>query len=136
MADVRRAITDRNRDISGGEIESGKRRYLLRTIGRFEELDDLGRLILARRGDSLIRLDDVAELKIHHFELSGWKEPQIIIRFWIVAFVFALFSDSPEGDGRILEHAMDLGADAYTFKPATIEELEEALKIAKAKRKT
>jgi len=28
----------------------------------------------------------------HHFELAGWKEPQIIIRFWIVAFAFALFS--------------------------------------------
>lgn len=28
----------------------------------------------------------------HHFELMGWKEPQIIIRFWILAFVFALFS--------------------------------------------
>ena len=28
----------------------------------------------------------------HHFELIGWKEPQIIIRFWIVAVVFALFS--------------------------------------------
>jgi phospho-N-acetylmuramoyl-pentapeptide-transferase len=28
----------------------------------------------------------------HHFELQGWKEPQIIIRFWIVAFMFALFS--------------------------------------------
>ena len=28
----------------------------------------------------------------HHFELVGWKEPQIIIRFWIVAFMFALFS--------------------------------------------
>ncbi len=28
----------------------------------------------------------------HHFELVGWKEPQIIIRFWIAAFVFALFS--------------------------------------------
>jgi phospho-N-acetylmuramoyl-pentapeptide-transferase len=28
----------------------------------------------------------------HHFELIGWKEPQIIIRFWIVAFIFALFS--------------------------------------------
>jgi phospho-N-acetylmuramoyl-pentapeptide-transferase len=28
----------------------------------------------------------------HHFELIGWKEPQIIIRFWIIAFVFALFS--------------------------------------------
>jgi phospho-N-acetylmuramoyl-pentapeptide-transferase len=28
----------------------------------------------------------------HHFELIGWKEPQIVIRFWVVAFVFALFS--------------------------------------------
>jgi phospho-N-acetylmuramoyl-pentapeptide-transferase len=28
----------------------------------------------------------------HHFELQGWKEPQVIIRFWIVAFMFALFS--------------------------------------------
>jgi phospho-N-acetylmuramoyl-pentapeptide-transferase len=28
----------------------------------------------------------------HHFELVGWKEPQIIIRFWIVAFIFALFT--------------------------------------------
>jgi phospho-N-acetylmuramoyl-pentapeptide-transferase len=26
----------------------------------------------------------------HHFELVGWKEPQIIIRFFIVAFIFAL----------------------------------------------
>jgi len=28
----------------------------------------------------------------HHFELVGWKEPQIIIRFWIVAFIFATFT--------------------------------------------
>jgi phospho-N-acetylmuramoyl-pentapeptide-transferase len=28
----------------------------------------------------------------HHFELAGWKEPQVIIRFWIVAFIFALLS--------------------------------------------
>jgi len=28
----------------------------------------------------------------HHFEIIGWKEPQIIIRFLIVAFIFALFS--------------------------------------------
>jgi phospho-N-acetylmuramoyl-pentapeptide-transferase len=28
----------------------------------------------------------------HHFELLGWKEPQVIIRFWILAFIFALFS--------------------------------------------
>ena len=28
----------------------------------------------------------------HHFELSGWSESRIIVRFWIAALVFALFS--------------------------------------------
>ncbi len=28
----------------------------------------------------------------HHFELIGWNETQVVIRFWIVAIVFALFS--------------------------------------------
>ena len=26
----------------------------------------------------------------HHFELSGWKETKVVIRFWIVAIIFAL----------------------------------------------
>jgi phospho-N-acetylmuramoyl-pentapeptide-transferase len=28
----------------------------------------------------------------HHFELIGWSETKIIVRFWIAALVFALFS--------------------------------------------
>jgi len=28
----------------------------------------------------------------HHFELEGWSESKIIVRFWVVALVFALFS--------------------------------------------
>ena len=28
----------------------------------------------------------------HHFELEGWSESKIIVRFWIAALVFALFS--------------------------------------------
>ena len=28
----------------------------------------------------------------HHFELAGWAEPKIIVRFWILAIVFALMS--------------------------------------------
>jgi phospho-N-acetylmuramoyl-pentapeptide-transferase len=28
----------------------------------------------------------------HHFELGGWTEPKVIIRFWIVAVIFALLS--------------------------------------------
>ena len=28
----------------------------------------------------------------HHFELAGWAEPKIIVRFWILAVLFALLS--------------------------------------------
>ena len=26
----------------------------------------------------------------HHFEKKGWKEPTIVIRFWIIAMILAL----------------------------------------------
>ncbi len=68
LTDVRNAIRSRNRDRSGGELEAGKRQYLLRTIGRFEDLDEMRALILARRGDAVIRLEDVAEVRLDHFE--------------------------------------------------------------------
>jgi phospho-N-acetylmuramoyl-pentapeptide-transferase len=28
----------------------------------------------------------------HHFELTGWAEPKVIVRFWILAILFALLS--------------------------------------------
>jgi multidrug efflux pump subunit AcrB len=68
LNNVRDAIRSRNRDRSGGEIESGKRQYLLRTIGRFNDVEELNDLILARRGDAVIRLQDVASVKLGHFE--------------------------------------------------------------------
>ncbi|MFT5483666.1 MAG: multidrug efflux pump subunit AcrB [Halieaceae bacterium] len=71
LSDVRSAVRNRNQDRSGGQIESGKRKYLLRTIGRFESLADLEELVLARRGDAVIRLSDVAEVQLDHFEKSS-----------------------------------------------------------------
>ena len=65
-AAVRDALRSRNRDVSGGEIDSGKRRFLLRTVGRFESLDDIRQLVVERRGDSLIRLQDLADVTLDH----------------------------------------------------------------------
>ena len=28
----------------------------------------------------------------HHFELKGWAEPKVIIRFWILALIFSLLA--------------------------------------------
>ncbi len=71
LTDVRNAIRNRNRDRSGGDIESGKRSYLLRTVGRFSSIADLEQLILARRGDAIIHLEDVATVQLDHFEKAS-----------------------------------------------------------------
>ncbi len=81
ILDVRNAIRARNRDVSGGEIDSGKRRYLLRTVGRFDTVEELNDLIIDRRGDALIRLSDVAQVELDHFEvrrLSFFNENPVI----------------------------------------------------------
>ncbi|HZX25109.1 MAG TPA: efflux RND transporter permease subunit [Woeseiaceae bacterium] len=69
ISDVREAVRARNQDISAGEVESGKRRYLLRTVGRFGDVSDLEALIIERRGDTIIRLEDVARVELDHFEI-------------------------------------------------------------------
>lgn len=71
LKDVRETIRSRNRDRSGGEIVSGKRQYLLRTIGRFDSVDEIKNLVLLRQGDRVIRLSDVAEVSLDHSEKRG-----------------------------------------------------------------
>jgi len=71
ITDVRDAIRGRNQDVSGGEIDAGKRRYLLRTVGRFDDVRELENLIIDRRGDTLIRLGDVASVEFDHFEIEN-----------------------------------------------------------------
>jgi len=73
LTEVRRVIRERNRDLSGGDIDTGKRRYLIRTISRFENPEDLGNLILSSRDDTLIRLSDVADVRLHHSEVRNLR---------------------------------------------------------------
>ncbi len=68
---VRTAIRARNSDRSAGDIDSGKRRYLLRTVGRFDSIDQLENLIIAQQGDNQVRLKDVATVVLDHFEIRG-----------------------------------------------------------------
>lgn len=71
LAEVRQSIRARNIDTSAGDIDSGKRRYLMRTVGRFKTLDELRELILVRRGDAITRLKDVAKVELDHAELRS-----------------------------------------------------------------
>jgi phospho-N-acetylmuramoyl-pentapeptide-transferase len=40
------------------------------------------------RGKRIFRMSPLH----HHFELSGWAEPKVIVRFWILSILFALLS--------------------------------------------
>ena len=71
LVDLRSAIRARNKDTSAGDIESGKSRYLLRVIGRFDDLSQLENLIISDRGEAKVLLKDVASVELDHFETRG-----------------------------------------------------------------
>lgn len=72
LADVRAAIRTRNRDVSGGDLDSGKRRYLLRTIGRFETVEELEGLVIAERDGAFIRLRDLGHAELGYAEVRNY----------------------------------------------------------------
>jgi phospho-N-acetylmuramoyl-pentapeptide-transferase len=69
-----------------------KQEFLLLSIGGVFVLEALS--VILQVGSFKLtgkRIFKMAPLH-HHFELMGWSESKIIVRFWIVALVFALFS--------------------------------------------
>ena len=73
LIDVRNAIRARNRDVSGGDLDSGKRRYLLRTKGRFNSLVELQDMVIAQRGNAFIRLRDVGYAEMSGAEIRSYS---------------------------------------------------------------
>lgn len=68
MQDVRNAIRQRNRDSSGGDIDTGKRRYIVRTLGRFNSIEEIQDCIIAMRDGLPVRLSDVGEARFGQSE--------------------------------------------------------------------
>lgn len=73
LLDVRNAIRSRNRDISGGDLDAGKRRYILRTMGRFTSIDEINNLVIAERNGAFIRLSDLGHAEMSLGEVRGFS---------------------------------------------------------------
>jgi len=65
---IRRAIGNENRNARGGYIDEGKRRIMVRTLGQFERLEDIKKVILSQRAGGPIYLGDIAEVVDGHKE--------------------------------------------------------------------
>ena len=72
-----------------------KQEILLVIVGGFFVIATLGVIFLVGffKMTNGRRIFKMAPLH-HHFELKGWPEPKVIVRFWIIAIALALFSMS------------------------------------------
>ncbi len=67
-------LRQENVNISGGRLEEGSQRYLVRTVNQFADLDQIREMLVATQNGVPIKLRDVAEVR------QSYKERQAIIR--------------------------------------------------------
>ncbi len=67
-------LKQENINISGGRIEEGTERYLVRTVNQFSNLEQMQDLLITTQNNVPIRLKDVATV------IQGYKEREAIIR--------------------------------------------------------
>lgn len=114
-----------NVNLSGGRVEQGASRYLVRTLNQFSDLEQMRNVILTSRPTSTgpnqtimqpIYLRDVAEVR------SGFKEREAVIR---IGGAEAVEIDIyKEGDGNTVETAQIVNKRLETMKkslPADVE---------------
>ncbi|MFV1959107.1 MAG: efflux RND transporter permease subunit, partial [Planctomycetota bacterium] len=70
LPELRFALARRNHDISAGDYWEGKRRYVVRTLGRFRSPKDVEDVIVARREGATVYVRDIADVRI------GFKKPE------------------------------------------------------------
>jgi hydrophobic/amphiphilic exporter-1 (mainly G- bacteria), HAE1 family len=74
VADVTKRLADENVNVSGGRIENGSQRYLVRTVNQFGNLDEMRNLLIKVDNGVPVRLKDVADVR------QGYKEREGIVR--------------------------------------------------------
>ncbi len=62
VATLAQRLTDENVNTAAGTIEEGKTEFLVRTLGEFQNLEEVADVIVDRRNDGMIRLRDVARI--------------------------------------------------------------------------
>jgi HAE1 family hydrophobic/amphiphilic exporter-1 len=68
-------LKQENVNVSGGRIEEGSERYLVRTVNQFSNLDQMRELLISNIAGVPVRLKDVASVQ------QGYKEREAVIRY-------------------------------------------------------
>lgn len=63
IQDVIQAVSAANIEVPGGNLEQGSRQLLLRTMGKFQKVEDFGKIVVTSNKGNIVRLNEVAEIK-------------------------------------------------------------------------
>jgi HAE1 family hydrophobic/amphiphilic exporter-1 len=106
--DVNTRLKNENINASGGRIDEGSQRFLVRTINQFRTLDEMRELLVKIDGTVPIRLKDIAEVR------QGFKEREGIVRIdGHEAIELAIYK---EGDANTVSVANSVKAEIERLK--------------------
>jgi HAE1 family hydrophobic/amphiphilic exporter-1 len=71
---VAQALDQENKNISAGDFDEGKRRYIVRTTGEFQSPGEVANVIVVRRSGRAVYVRDVARVEL------GYKDPDFAVR--------------------------------------------------------
>lgn len=112
IPDVLQSLREANAAISAGAVEEGKRRYVVRTEGDFESLDDVREVVLRSVEDTMservarVTVADVATVQM------GYKEPVARIRqFGVPALAVPMYRETGANVIEVMEEVRATLAD-------------------------
>lgn len=75
LQEIQRALDQANAVSQGGNINRGRFTWFLRPVGDFQTMEDIRKVVVARRGERLVTVEDVGEV------IDGFKERDNLTRF-------------------------------------------------------
>ena len=83
LIEMAQAIDKENENISGGDFEEGKRRYIVRTVGEYKSPEDIENVVITRKNGVPVYVRDVASVRLgykdHEYAVRQNGEPAIAI---------------------------------------------------------
>ncbi len=74
VAQFQQALRSENRDISAGDFDEGKRRYVVRTISRYNNIQSVEQTVVANRSGVPIYVKDLAKIEL------AYEKPSALVR--------------------------------------------------------
>ena len=116
ISSVIERLRQENVNVSGGSIDEGSQRYLVRTINQFASVEQMRELLVAVEGSNPVRLKDIATVE------QSFREREAVIRVGgEEAVELAIYK---EGDANTVAVAEAVHAALERLKPQMLQEAE------------